>query len=194
MDRLKDKDREGAHGELMNFFYLSYRFSQNELSLQYDFFKWAAAKGKFKGILMEGRDLSSLNVPKLHREVDAVAAQKEFEKQWAEMRKIFGSSNLTPINYVKSAAIKLIGLDAKYQEIKRPKRKGSDASDSQTDPHASYVRKFILGGHPTGSGIFDQLFDDIKEELNSETYKVELSLLAGAWERNHPREKFFVEK
>ncbi len=175
--------------DLESFFYLTFRFSQNDVSLQRDFFSWARSVDIFEPQFASNQ-LKGFRLPKLHTYVGRERALSEFEDQWKNMQKIFSEKTLTPINYVKSVVQKMIGRDLLYQTTERPNRNSATLPDSQFDKHASYVRKFILGGHETGSSAFNKLFSDAKKEITSETFKIQLAALAGSWEHSHPGEKF----
>lgn len=66
--------------------------------------------------------------------------------------------------------------------------------DDEFDPHASFLRKFILQKKTTGNDAFDLLFHTKlaeKLEANKEEFSEHLNELARAWEWQHKGHHFF---
>lgn len=121
---------------------------------------------------------------------------------------VYRANNLPPDDFLYEIASHIINADLKYQDKKRPNRKG------ESDAHSSHLQMYALDKTPTQSSEYDRLYGDIRgllEKLGiittenlptSEENKAQLSgkktaslqskfqELAKKWESNHPGRQF----
>jgi hypothetical protein len=192
-------------------FFQSFRFSQGELFLQEKILKWLVAKGRFDGLEVPEElpaYIQETIVPEKHLTITE-GPKKELEKVWGKLniyvthlRQSISVDELQP-----SILRGMIDRDRLYQEKERPNRPDSQQAtpDSSNDPHASFVRKYIINGQPTGSDAFDELHRSLVPLLTKSrtaTYvapkhivdKDILLSLSSGWENNHPGHTFFPPK
>jgi hypothetical protein len=190
-------------------FFQSFRFSQGNNFLQEDIFKWLVAKGYFDNIEVPEKPplyITEIAVPKKHIPLPDDARPSELKKVWDALYKAkhrkhgFHSEEL-----LDPVLLRMIDKDRHYQKYERPNRQPSDqvTADSSNDPHASFVRRFILNAHPTGSDAFNELHKELAPVLARYRYKNPTGLkynhstrqglvvLAQEWERKHPGQTFF---
>jgi hypothetical protein len=193
-------------------FFQSFRFSQGNTTLQSDLLKWLVVKGYFDNYEIPDRTpdfIKEIAVPKKHKFVEDDKVQ-ELGKMWSILR-------FTNTRYTKQTTSEgellpsilrdMVDRDRMYQDQKRPNRQIAEeiTPDSNNDPHASFVRKYVINGHPTGSDAFDELHRNLtplltksrtapyvgpKHNLDKD---ILLSLSTG-WEKNHPGHTFFPPK
>ncbi len=199
--------------ELRDIARFSTMFSQGRLDLQKKYFYWLGGNGYLDTLQLPQRPpafIQEMPIPVKHFPIPE-SQRKEFnEVMYHHLHKI---KTQTP-NEVPAAerytdllgdiAKDLILKDDDYQIKKRHARTEDHMSepDDANDPHASFVRKYILLGKKTGSEAFDQLFKEVREEIMPDIVAVhqkvdkltirqsQLSRMIRGWEDTHPGEIF----
>ena len=188
-------------------FFQSFRFSQGSLTLQSDLLKWLVVKGYFDNYNIPATTpefIKEIAIPKKHKHIedDRVA---ELGKMWSQLR--FTNTSYTKQSFSEEELLStilpaMIERDRVYQDHERPNRQTSEEiiPDSNNDPHASFVRKYVINVHPTGSDAFDEMHRKLTPMLTKYRNSPptdrpkDLSVLAKSWEINHPGHTFFPPK
>lgn len=199
--------------DLQKLFYLSFRYSQGDVHLQHDLLSEIKRLGYIDPSLviqeLPPDYIYSLTIPKQHDLVGEDARKASLELEWDGIKKIGNKSE--KIVEEESLEIhilsKMIQRDRMYQLSQRRGRTGVMAgSDSNGDPHASFLRKYALHGANSGHPAYDEIFKalqtmmiDIKtHHAAANTLDIlypgmsdYLSELEKLWEENHSGEKFW---
>jgi hypothetical protein len=202
---------------LKGLLFQSFRFSQGTQGLQEDILKWLVAKGCFDDVDIPEKPpayIQNIVVPKKHPSL--LNDTEKFDAVNDVWGILYHIKNLNPPDSIEeltpSILTEMIERDGAFQEHKRQNRPTSEAvvPDSSNDPHASFVRRFILSAQPTGSEPFDTLHKELAplltqyrkvlprisptdpDDLKSPQGK--LFLLVQSWEKNHPGQRFFSAK
>ncbi len=214
------------------------QISQGNAQIEYTILSWLSAKGylKYEDIrnIPDEKVLPYITPPKshLHVETQYISEEYEFTKGYIDKTLIpnrdRGDEREEGFLALAERSILsgMIDQDNKFQEEERElRRKNSDPSleiepDSLYDPHASYVRKYLVSGAPiveTESSpirpIYDELFKGLRTRLYTlvprlseppvskdsidEYYEYDnlmlrdLRKLEGKWKVNHSNLEFF---
>lgn len=141
----------------------SFRFSQGGPELQEDILKWLIVKGHFTDIELPAtipEYITEKLIPKKHEVLEEEEITPELRKMWSKL--LYANSSekqfLSEEKLLPLILFNTIKRDKVYQERERPNRQPSEqiTPDSINDPHASFIRKYILNAHPTGNTAFDK--------------------------------------
>lgn len=188
---------------LRNLFYLSFRYSQGEASIQSVIFRWLSSEKVIKPYFLPEKApkyILDLQIPEKHVAVSDKSLYG-FEEMWNILYTTpYIVKNKNPI---EDALVKnMIKRDAYFQVKKNlrailPNTEPVEP-DSPSDPHSSFIRRFGLNGYETGHPAFKKMFAVIGEKIlalhqdeSESEEKSPLKTLATKWERNHPGFSFF---
>jgi hypothetical protein len=214
---MTEREAQGVEHKLLSkqerrakeLFTQSFRFSQGELFLQEQILKWLVAKGGFDGIEVPVESpayIQEMLIPKKHKSITE-GPKKELERAWGRLN-IYATHLRQSISVDELQPTILRGMidrDRTFQKGERPNRPDSlqVTPDSSNDRHASFVRKYIINGQPTGSDAFDELHRNLAPlvtKYQTATAKSPIDIifnqeilffLVKDWEKNHPGYTFF---
>jgi hypothetical protein len=193
-------------------FFQSFRFSQGSPNLQNEILKWLIIKGKFEGFIIEKKPpayIKEIPIPMKHKQLDKRKINDEIKLMWGNLYQFNRMKKLPAENDMLTEILyKMLERDLIYQHKERQGRQGfkKNEPDSIKDPHASFVRKYILEGEPTGCATFNELHEELKPLLANYIINSRNSLsdhgfvkyrriteLEGLWEKNHPGQSFYTK-
>lgn len=198
--RSKNTDREPTK-DLLDFFYLSFKYSQGAPSIQYQIFNWAKAVGiyKLESGLVPVEALKKRKVPKFHRHLDPNKKPiNDLVLMWDRMFHYFQMPGSKPEVYLKDIYLGSLNREI-YLLSKGREGRGSQKfpkTDSKEDPFASLIRSHVVVGNSAGHHVYDKMFLEMIPFLNiNDGVDGELLLsVAQLWEKRHQGEKFFPER
>jgi hypothetical protein len=196
----------------------SFRLSQGQPDVQKTLYEWAGVSGNLSDIEVPTElpnSIAALRLPKRHsnQNVTSGAIADELQNTWED----FVSVTKSPPDpsrrpeIIRKVYDAYIESDLKYVTIGRPEREndGSVKSDSEHDPHASWMRRYIILGEPTGVPAFDKLHEELRPvlveavdkgeipdtNLHYEDYirQNDIAEVVKQWQIYHPGEKYVPE-
>ena len=204
-ESVEENQFSAAEKDLQRLFYLSYRYSQGSAGLQLDLFLDIIHHGFVDTSLLDEQVpdfILSLSPPKHHIPVGEDVAKSSHRLEWNHFREV--TQQTVKKTDRSDILFKMIMSDYLFQERERLGRASMwTESDSNQDPHASFLRKYALHGANSGHPAYDELFKSLREMmidfklLNNAAsiddkdkmgYLFELEKL---WEENHPGEIFW---
>jgi hypothetical protein len=193
---------------LRSLFFQSFRFSQGGAGLQKEIQKWLVVKGYFDNVDIPKtipHYIKAIAIPKKHKPVPGDRRLSELGKMWDQLLLIrYEKQSLSEEKLLPTVLLFMIDRDTGFQQLERPCEQhfGQVTPDSSNDPHASFVRKYLVNAHPTGNNAFDKLHQSLallvtRYRNASPTdpdflYSKALSSLADQWEHNHLGHTFFL--
>lgn len=201
--QLKLSDFSEEEQNLYWLFYFSYKFSQGQpYNLHGYIFCWLKSNG-FLDKLPEAQPkiLELVTPPRRHKYQALSDVSTDLKVSYHALRfkpAPIGEKAQELLLYEILGGMLL--RDILYQNSKRPGcvRRMKVVTDSNYDPHASFVRKYALNGVNTGHSAFDSLFVQLRSSviahLDDPGYEVTAKLLElkDLWEQSHPGESFFT--
>jgi hypothetical protein len=150
-----------------------------------------------------------LAVPAKHVSIPDDKRLEELGRVWKRLRTITSEKQSVDEELLlDDILLGMVSRDIKYQaQDDRPNRQPAQeiTPDSSNDPHASFVRKYIVNAHPSGSEAFDKMFRSvggvfqqyrdvaITPTTPSHTLHAlnQLDMLEKWYEKKHPGHKFY---
>jgi len=151
---------------LKDLVFQSFRFSQGDLMTQSHMLQWLRTKGYFDAFDFpeEIPDyIQELAIPHKHKSIADAHRLRELGIIWTQLRSDKPQfQQFSAEEILEPILTGMIRRDSIYQKFERPNRQTAKEiiPDSSNDPHASFVRKYIINAHPTGNRAFDELFRD----------------------------------
>ncbi len=208
---------ESVAKDMLRDFYQSFRLSQGKPSIQGEILKllsYSYSQNIPSEIINDALEITAENVAKLklpssHKHVDESFIEKEFSDQFNNWRAYLEEAPNSDLgNDLKDKAnkdfyvMKLVGriayADSNYQYESRPRP--DRASDS--DPHSSLIKDYIIGDQLKGSVHLLKLRDEFREALEflkntddeDNQYIRIVAELASDWQNYHVGESFWDDK
>jgi hypothetical protein len=202
-----------------NTFVTSAFFSQGVFDLQRKYTYWLAKRGHFDGLYLPEdppRFIKEMQLPRNHMPIGGNVSA-EFARFYTGVRDIIirtGTENPPPEarihDITEEIAKDLVLRDDDFQMKPRYGRSATDTTppDDSEDPHASFVRRYVLHRHMTGSEHFNALFNEVRgillpnlvvvqnaqpETILSSRQK-QLKNMISKWEANHPGTAFISQE
>lgn len=190
--------------EVRQIFKLSFMHSQGSSSFQPHIFDYMRYFGFLKPMDIDEIPLFLLDIkPPTNHVVQVDASQVDalrftfigFKRYLGENPKLM-TNYFKPDNHAHYLSAGLSNFDKRYQNDKRgvppfTENISIDLYDSYFDPHASFLRRYAVLGHPTGHPGYDQMYKHIAEFISDDLGY--LDDLVKVWEPNHPGGVFFPE-
>lgn len=221
--------------DLRDLFYLSYRYSQGYVKFQhYSLERFVRERHIVPDFLTPHIPdyISSIIPPRKHVNLQPQAAYDDLVNMWTmfyvsatgatvnedlpgriyqkDIDLIMKMKDLSNEDLSLVTLQMMVNADTNYQSEKRPGRSIREdiISDSNNDPHASFVREYVLHGSESGHEAFDALFGELRDmaigfTTDKDAYKMDdpyevltsdLSSLAALWESNHSGERFWDDE
>lgn len=201
------------HSLLINNFYLCFRFAQEDVTLHDSLMKALYIQGGFPKECITQQapnDILSITAPRVHHEVGKrsidLTRMRQVRERWDRLvgfRKEVEEGIMESLN-VETILKGMISKDNHYQDHPRPGRKIPyiGPPDTQDDPYASFVRKYVVHGSHTGSEGLNNLFRKLRTTLDYEYTAMETmrsipnvvidhEVMKRKWERNHAGKNYF---
>lgn len=202
---------------LFNLFRISFRISQGNPTAQAKMFQWLSATGCLDELDIP-QDIpdyaAAIGLPKQHTDkLKTVDIQENLLDSWKDL--FNAKNNKDDLGSPEAIATDILNeqLEVDYNYIckkGRPRESNGKpyTSDSYQDPHASWIRRYIVNGVSTGVDGLDALhaslrvafvqrvcnFQDDKPGAVTYAYdEVAFSIKKG-WEKKHPGESFIPEE
>lgn len=170
-DHLESKADISEKGrELKSLFRKSFKFSQGEIGVQTNIFRWLRQNNYLDSFTIPTNPpafIHEIEPPAVHGKVSEFESTKDttIENAWEALYEVASGKDKITVtkNYLLSS---IVERDLHFQFVPREGRLDTDAQpDSLHDPHASFLRKYSLHNETTGSKAFDQLFLEIRDPL-----------------------------
>jgi len=149
---------------LKDLIFQSFRFSQGSPNTQSAMLRWLGAEGYLATIDVPEEIpvyIQELATPKKHKSIPDANRLKEFGLLWRRVRSAKAQSlQLSAEEQLRPILLGMINKDIMYQGVGRPNRQPAQeiTPDSSNDPHASFVRKYIINSQSSGNDVFNELF------------------------------------
>lgn len=210
------------------FFVQSFQHSQGDANLQRQIFVWAKKStllDNFTDFPGDEMVRDKLKMPAHHREPrpgqrfladnmwgDLLAVRFEKDppylkgsKDYKEFKDLIAASKDEVLFRIAKG---IIERDRRFQDIDRQVKNDQERDDGPHDAHASFFRRHVVLGRPTGSPIFDQMYEEVGkliDQYKSTKYSFfhlkhrarqtelmnVLGILQARWELHHSGQEFF---
>ena len=198
--------------ELATFLFLSFRFSQGHKNLQQDLFCYLKMEYPMLEIdnrlseelrrettRMALKYLTGRNEGKYHKPIiETPSAERMIVNVVAEeisgLTAVFSThQNKGKRELIESITRGIIEQDRFMLTERGIRQRQASPPGLSSNPFLSHFRHYVLGQNPTGSLIFDKMFQEAKEVWDSDLEKESRipHELVKTWEHHHPGQKFF---
>lgn len=196
-------------------FRTSFRLSQGDPDVQEKLIKWLSLDGHLDTVSVPTEMpayIGGIKLPKRHTtNIEDGAVSANLTGTWNDLVEV----KSTPVDpsrrteIIESIVDEYVSSDMKYVEAGRPGRaaKGPVRTDSEQDPHASWIRRYIILGEPTDVPGFDALHQelrpiiikaidnvDVKDTYDNLIRVRELQEIVTKWQMHHPGETFIPQE
>lgn len=211
-DTSASRERPNDADLIKSYFYNSFRLSQGNPSTQDHIFGWLASHGYLENIDIPRKlppYIIKMPIPTRHEDLNRLGPLNDIRLMYIHF--IDSKDIKSPTTEVKGIGMvpfeelivkETIERDFIYQHKKRP---GRDAAtdvkpDSVNDPHASFLRKYVINGETMGGiAAYDDLLAHMQQSLVASIAEQKFSPdiqgcfdeLVERWEINHPGISFF---
>lgn len=205
-DELTAEDRM-----LRDLFYFSFKVSQGSLAAQRNIFRWLSAHDYLNDIPVPRAIpsyIKNIQPPRRHDKIPSDVS--DAKNVYNDLRKIsigkevaYDDDEDRTVPLVARIAENTISRDVDYQYKGRPRRvyDAPVKADSPQDPRASFLRRYVIQGKPSGTEAYDNLHKEMRVWLIAAIAQNTLSKVAGedfrtlvtSWEKYHPGEQFLSE-
>lgn len=202
------RDMSPAQRQAFSLFYFSFQYSQGDLTLQADIFRWLRMSNQINKSLLTPSFLKrilTINPPKGHtggynRNTNRI--YRALTHTWEELTAVL-EDPVPQKDHVLTNCLKgILERDLYYQNknTPRPDRLITSNSfpDSDDDPRASHLRRYAVLKQKTKHQVFDQFYSEIGDFLDQSICETGRGKLIGyrffklieLWEKNHPGHNF----
>lgn len=202
------RDMSPAQRQAFSLFYFSFQYSQGDLTLQADIFRWLRMSNQINKSLLTPSFLKSImtiNPPKGHtggynRNTNRI--YRALTHTWEELTAVLGEPVPQKDRVLTNCLKGILERDSYYQDKITPRAGRLITSnylpDCDDDPHASHLRRYAVLKQKTKHPVFDQFYSEIGDFLDQAICETGRGTLIGyrffnlieLWEKNHPGHKF----